>query len=264
VSEQTNELPVVASESIPGKDLHQYIISIVNGALSPFRTIHSFGMVLIMLLVLGGLGSGGYFLFINHKDTQQTREDMQVLKAQMVTMNQPMILLKVINDNLRDSKEAKLGSAPIDEKVATSKMLYDMATLEGVPLHILCGIAETESNWNTHAVSEAGCLGLLQVTPAYARLCLSAKGIDYKPGIWFNPVINVMCGVKMLSNNQAEHLENGRTQEGNWTLAIHSYFWGPSNTILLFGKKDQRVNVPNLAYPQRIVDASKKYKDLGL
>ena len=236
----------------------------VKAMLRPFSVLHGFGLVLVLLIALVGLAALGYFGFFLHKDNQANREDIQTLKAYMVTMNQQTILLEVVDKNLRDSKDAKPGSAPIDEKVATAKMMYDMAILEGVPLNILCAIAEVESGWNTHAVSPAGCEGLLQVTPSYARLYLMAKGVDYKPGIWFNPVINTMCGVKMLANNQAEHLEKGRTTKENWIFALHSYFWGPANTNVLLSKKDAKVDVPNMAYSMRVIEAAKKYKEKGL
>jgi hypothetical protein len=240
------------------------VAAIVKAALKPFSLTHGFGLVGILILVLSLGAVGAYVMFMNHRDAEATREDVRVLKAYVVTMNQQTILMNVINENLRVNKTDKLGTAPIDMKVATAKMMYDMATLEKVPIHILCAIAEVESGWNTTAVSASGCEGLLQVTPAYARLCLQAKGLDYKTNIWFDPVVNVMCGVKMLANMQAEHVEKGRTDPNTWVLAIHSYFWGPASTCLLFGKTDRRVDVPNMSYPQRVLDASRKYKDMGL
>ena len=240
------------------------IAGIVKAAVKPFSFFHSVGLLAVFIITLGICGGLAYAVFVGHRNAEATREDVKVLKAYVVTMNQQTILMDVVNKNLRTTASAKFGSAPIDMKVATTKMMYDMATIEKVPLNILCGIAEVESCWNTTAVSASGCEGLLQVTPAYARLCLQAKGVDYKPGIWFDPVINTMCGVKMLANSQAEHVEKGRTDVGTWTLAIHSYFWGPSNTNLLFGKTDRRVDVPNMSYPQRVLDAAKKYRDMGL
>ena len=247
------------------KPLNEHLITqLVKNAMKPSNLTHGVFAVFLLLLFLVGLGTLGFFTYEARKEAKAAKDETRLINAHYVVMSQQTVLLGVLNDNLRNSKDAKLGSAPIDQKVAVAKMMYDMSILEKVPLHILCGIAETESSWNTSAVSSAGCVGLLMVTPAYARLVLQAKGVDYKPGIFFDPSYNVMCGIKMLSNNQAEHVENGRTTANNWTLALHSYLWGPTATNTLFGKVDKRVDIPNMAYPQRIIEASKKYKDKGL
>jgi len=238
--------------------------NIMNRMMKPFSLFHGFISTVITLIMIIGLGVLGYLTYKTSELSKKTANEVELTNKYYVLQNQASILLKVIDENLRESDKAKRGSAPMELKVQAAKMMYDMSQLKQVPLHVLCGIAETESGWNTRAVSGSGCVGLMQITPAYARVYLREKGINYKSDIWFDPTINILCGVSMLNDMHTEHLEKGRTDNGSWQMALHSYFWGPSNTLQLFGKSDQRVGVPNMSYPMRVVEASKKYKELGL
>lgn len=240
------------------------IMNLVKSYTRSISRLHGVNGFINLLLLVCFIGGG--FIFYKKVYIKQERIDneLKLLNQHYVLQNQTTILLKVIDSKLRNSSGSAFGSATIEEKVQTAKMMYDMSSLKKVPLHILCGIAEVESTWNTKAISSAGCMGLIQVTPMYARSHLREKGITYKQDIWFDAPINIMCGVSMLADYHEEHIEKGRTTPDNWTLAIHTYFWGPYNTEQLFGKKDQRVNVPNMAYPMKVIEASKKYKEMGL
>jgi hypothetical protein len=199
---------------------------------------------------------GIIFLYVIRRDNEYTKKQLELIQQYYVVHNQQSILLKLI--------DKKLTHSSIDEKVKVTRMMYDLASIKQIPISILCGLAEVESNWNCKAVSESGAEGLLQVLPLYGRSYLREKGFDYRKDIWKDPVINVMVGINMLADYHMEHCEKGRTTKDNWTLALHSYLWGPGNSMKLFGKKDKRVNVPNMSYPMRVIDAAKKYKEMGL
>jgi soluble lytic murein transglycosylase-like protein len=207
-------------------------------------------------LIMVSLIICGCFLYDIKKDKTYLKEQLDLIQQYYVLQNQQTTLLKIINE--------KLEGFTIDEKVKTAKMIYDMSSIRQVPLSIVCGLAEVESGWNCVVVSTSGAEGLLQIMPLYGRSYLREHGINYKKGIWKDPVINVMVGISMLADYHAEHCEKKRTTKDNWTLALHSYLWGPGNSMKLFGKKDERVDVPNLSYPMRVIDAAKKYKELGL
>jgi hypothetical protein len=238
--------------------------TIVKRVMRPFNLFHSFVSTIILIILLTSIATLGYFNYRNMELSKTTASQIELINKYYVLQNQASILLKVIDKNLKESNNATPGSAPMELKVQTAKMMYDIAQLKQVPLSIVCGIAETESNWNTHAISSAGCVGLMQITPLYARSYLREKGINYKPDIWFDPAINVMCGISMLNDAQTEYVEKGKTDINDWRIALHSYFWGAANTQILFSTKDQRNNVPNMAYPMKVIEASKKYKEMGL
>lgn len=219
-----------------------------------FMSVGSFALTLIALGVFAWFGSKYYIN--NEQYKKDTSHQLELLNQHYVINNQQTVLLKVL--------DGKLPNLPIDTKVQLAKIIYDMSQLKQVPISIICGLAEVESQWTPDIVSPAGAQGLIQVMPIYARPYLREKGLNYKPDIFKDPVINVMVGISMLRDFQDEHVERGRTDGSNWTFALHTYLWGPSNSNQIFGKTDQRVNVPNMAYPQRVLDAAKKYKDMGL
>ena len=254
---------VLQSEAKPSPEW-MHLTDLIKASMKPSTMFHSLVSSLLGILLLVGFGVGGFFIWKNNEISVKTADQVELLNKYYILQNQQTLLLKVLNEKLRDSDKAAFGSAPMEEKAQTAKMMYDMASVKQVPIHILCGIAEVESSWNTHAVSSAGCVGLLQITPMYARAHLRERGVTYKQDIWFDPAINVMCGVSMLADMQAEYVEKDKAKPDDWQIAIHSYFWGPSNTNQLFGKQDQRVNVPNMAYPMKVMEAAKKYKEMGL
>jgi hypothetical protein len=139
-----------------------------------------------------------------------------------------------------------------------------LADLKKIDVSLICGLIDVESNWNPDIVSEANAKGLMQVLPSTARPYLRIERIDYKESILFDPVTNVIVGISLLADLHAAHMEAGYEKEGSYEISLHSYFWGQSNTAMLYGKKDSRVNTPNMSYPIRVMERAKFYKEKGL
>jgi len=240
-------------EELP-TDIHNHIISITKMAQKPLNWLHGILGFIVLLISITTLIGGGYILNKNIQTTQRNSDQLELLNKNYVLQNQQTILLKIIDQNLRDSKDLKLGSAPIEEKVKLSQTFYELSILKKIPLSLLCAIAETESGWNTHAISEAGCVGILQVTPRYARVYLREKGLNYKPDIWFDPIVNSICGISILCDFQDDCLEKGLATPDNFTYATRCYFWGPAT----------RGNVFDMNYSMKVIESQKKYKEMGL
>ena len=239
-------------EDLP-HDLYRHILELIKMTQRPLTWMHSSLALFNIIILVGGVSVGAYYYRKTITHSQEMAHQLELLNTHYLIQNQQTTLLKIIDSNLRDSKEEKLGSAPIEEKVKLAQIFYEMSILEKVPLSLLCGIAEVESGWNTHAISDAGCKGILQVNPIYAKAYLREKGINYSPDIWFDPVVNSICGISMLSDFQDDAIEKGLAKE-DWTFATRSYFWGPS----------ARSNVLDMNYSLKVINASKKYKEMGL
>jgi hypothetical protein len=214
------------------------------------RTINTLGSVIV--IVCGVFI--GYESQINNKTAERNTNQLELLNRYYVIQNQQTILLKIIDQNLRDDKSSSLGSAPLEEKVATAKIMYDLSITKRVPLSLLCGIAQTESYWNTHAVSLMGCVGLIQPNPLYARPYLRENRIDYKKDIYFDPVINCTVGIGMLNDFQNEKIEKGLATPDNWNFATHDYLWGPAT----------RGNIYDMNYSLKVITAMKEFQKMGL
>lgn len=232
------------------------IISLVKMAQKPFTWLHGSMAVFNILCLIVAMLLGTYYYKKTNNHSANMEHELELLNAHYLVQNQQTILLKVIDNKMKD--------VTIDTKVQLAKTIYDISQLKQIPINIICGLIEVESNWNPNVASECGAQGLMQVLPSYARPYLREKTLNYRLDIWKDPIINVIVGVSMLRDFQDEHIEKGKTSSNEFKIALHSYFWGPTNTEQLFGKKDGRVNIPNMSYPIRVLEVAKKYKNLGL
>ena len=183
-------------------------------------------------------------------------EKQSLVLIAMEKQGLPGKLLKVVDE--------KLGpSIPSETKVEVCNTLLMMCNAKDIPLSIACGLIEVESNWNVKALSNVGAKGLMQIMPATAKPYLRVERKTTNSDELYNPVTAIIVGLSYFSDLQAQYVELGITGENVNLLALHSYYWGNANTAKLLGKKDEKVSTPNMSYPLRVLDESKKYKLLG-
>ena len=205
-------------------------------------------------LVFLGIAVGGWFLHDMHTDQQISKQQLELLNQNYIKQNQQTILLEIV--------DKKLAGVATETKVNLATTIANLCAIKNVPISLVCGLIEVESGWEPKCVSNANAKGLMQVLPSTARPYLRCERIDYKPIVLEDPVTNVIVGISYLADLHAGHMEAGQETKDSWTISLHSYFWGTSNTATLYGKKDTRVNTPNFSYPQRVVKASQSYKEL--
>ena len=105
------------------------------------------------------------------------------------------------------------------EPVGLDAHIREAAILYGFSQNLVAAIIETESQFNTHAVSRRGALGLMQLTPATAALL----GVDDP----FDPRANIHGGVRHL-RSLMDRFDN------NLTLALAAYNAG-ERAVLIYG-----------------------------
>ena len=193
---------------------------------------------------------------LDERATRMERSN-EVIQSFVTKQSQQTILLKIIHEKLKDT-------VPVETKVRLAQNLYSIAIIRNVPLDLACGLIEVESGWNPRAQSGAGAFGLTQTLISTAKPYLRAERLNYSPDVLFDPCVSVLVGISFLADLQESHVEMKKTKADDFTFALHSYFWGPSATKQLYGLKDERVSVPNLSYPMRVLAAAKKYKEQGL
>lgn len=206
----------------------------------------------IVISILSLVTFGGSKIYSKMVDMDK---NSQLAIANYTESNKKNVLLKVIDTRMK---------IPVEQKVKLRDTIYDLCYLKEVPVSLMCALIEVESNWNPEVISGSNAKGLCQVLPSTARPYLRYERIDYTEKTLLDPIKNATVGVSYLADLQLGHIEAGKTDKDNWTMALHSYFWGGNNTAALYGKKDERVNVPNMSYPMRVLDIAKKYKELGL
>jgi hypothetical protein len=211
-------------------------------------------LILILLLIACAVTFGFYKM---NQKVDEVVTSNKVIQAFALKSSQQTTLLKIIDE--------KMGTrATIKSKVLLTQTIVSVCDLRKIDVALACGLIDVESAWNPDITSEANAKGLMQVLPSTARSYLRLERIDYKETTLYDPVINVIVGLSFLADLHAAHMEAGYEKENSYEISLHSYFWGQSNTAMLYGKKDGRVNTPNMSYPIRVMERTKIYKEKGL
>ena len=242
----------------PGESTHETVSDVILHLPEKLHIPKFIGamtnLILISLIIAGGVA---YCLFKIDQKVNAMVATNKVIQEFALKNSAQTVLLKVVDE--------KLGAnSSIQVKVALTNTINSLATIKKVPLYLICGLIEIESNWVPNLTSNANAKGLMQTLPSYSRPYLRNEKIEYNPNILFDPSVSAVVGINMLADFHNANVECGIEKEDDYTISLHNYFWGPSNTAILFGKKDGKYNVPNMAYPMRVLEAAKKYKELGL
>ncbi len=203
------------------------------------------------------VAAGGFYGYREVMEAVKSQNEKQnLVLVAMEKQGLPGKLLKVVDE--------KLGTkVPAETKVEVCNTLLMMSTAKNIPLHIAMGLIEVESGWDIRATSSCGAKGLTQVMPGTAKPYLRVERRSTSSDELYNPVTSIIVGLSYLSDLHSSYVEMGVSDPTNYTFALHSYFWGGSNSAALLGKKDGRVNVPNFSYPIRVMTVAKQYKDMG-
>ena len=213
----------------------------------------------IMVIAIAAIAAISFNLKTNvsvQNKVNSLEETNQLLIKTFQYANQKTTLIKML-----DKKDNGMN---VDEKVKLANVIFDLCSAKNIPINIICGVIEVESGWNPKLISESNAKGLMQVLPSTARPYLRTEKIEYNSNILFDPATCATVGISYLSDLHSSHVEAGKEKDDSFEISLHSYFWGSENTKQLYGKKEQRENVPNLAYPMKVLEAAKKYKEMGL
>lgn len=200
---------------------------------------------------------GGFYVYKELKEAVVSQNEKQsLILLALEKQGLPGKLLKVVDE--------KLGSkAPSETKVEVANTILMICSAKNIPVHVALALIEVESGWDPKATSSAGAKGLTQVMPGTAKPYLRVERRATNSDELYNPVISIIVGLSYLSDLHSSYVEMGVSDPNNYTFALHSFFWGGSNSAALLGKKDARVNVPNFSYPIRVMTVAKQYKDMG-
>lgn len=211
----------------------------------------------IFLLLAATIGTAIWFGWTKiMSGIEENKHTSQLVQQMMIQGNARTSLLKVVGD--------KFKTLPVEQQARLTEMIYTVATVRNVPLNLVMAVGEHESHFGIKCISSANAKGWMQILPATARPYIREQRMNYSEEALFDPVVCAIVGINLLADIHEGHMEAGKEKPDDWTFTLHSYLWSQTATEELYGKRDQRVNVPNLHYPNEINDLRKKYQDMGL
>lgn len=137
------------------------------------------------------------------------------------------------------------------------------ANAHSVPKELIFAVIKTESKFKSDAVSSAGAVGLMQMTPeTYAWLCEKNSDPDTDPNFLYTPEINIRYGVYYLDMLYSEF--------GSWEPALAAYNAGPSKVREWLKNPEYSSDgvltyIPykeTREYVQKVMEAKDKYTEL--
>lgn len=143
-----------------------------------------------------------------------------------------------------------------------SEFVEKYASVYKVPEEICYAVIKCESGFDSAAVSHAGAVGLMQITPpTFDYLCNLAKE-EHETGMLYDPETNIRFGTFYLSVLYERF--------GNWSCAFAAYNCGPSRVASWIedGMVDEDGNLTEIpiseteTYVKRVNAAIEKYKEL--
>lgn len=149
---------------------------------------------------------------------------------------------------------------PLDYKETIVKYCDEYS----VPYDLLCAIIRTESSFDTHAVSSAGAIGLMQLMPTTAQEIADRLGETFDEDKLYEPETNIKYGcfyIRYLYRNLGE----------NWATACAAYNAGigrVANWLKDTAYSDDGVSLKDIPieetknYVERINKFKIKYKEL--
>jgi hypothetical protein len=148
------------------------------------------------ILTIAGFAAGvmpGAGLGVPQRITSVVRPDLRTgkLVRSVVVSPKPVTEVRVADAVVpAHVVEASTGPEPVAPPSGIDEAVRRIAAEHELPPQLIHSVIKVESNYNAHAISSKGALGLMQLIPATARRFGVANA--------FNPVENIQGGAKYL------------------------------------------------------------------
>ena len=143
------------------------------------------------------------------------------------------------------------------------EIVQECADAYSVPKELIFAVIKTESKFKSDAVSSAGAVGLMQMTPdTYIWLCEKRSDLSNDPNLLYTPAVNINYGTYYLDMLYSEF--------GSWETVLAAYNAGPSNVRKWLENPEYSKNgvltyIPykeTREYVEKVIKAKEKYTEL--
>jgi soluble lytic murein transglycosylase-like protein len=182
--------------------------------------------------IVSYLDSGGRRVFINADPTPTARVTKTSLRGFKTAAGS-----KPLTTNAQAAVSPELAAAELANRRKIEVMIGEVSARYNVDPALIRAVMETESNWNSEAISRKGALGLMQLVPGTAR----QMGVSNA----FDPKQNLDGGVRYLHTLLERY-------NGDLDRALAAYNAGP-------GAVDRARGIPQYRetreYVQKVTDS---------
>lgn len=143
------------------------------------------------------------------------------------------------------------------------EIVEKQADARSVPKELILAVIKTESKYRSDAISSAGAVGLMQITPeTFKWLCEKNEDKANDPNLLYTPEINITYGVYYLDMLYSEF--------GSWESALAAYNAGPTRVREWIKNPDYSSDgvltyIPykeTREYVEKVMKAKDKYTEL--
>jgi soluble lytic murein transglycosylase-like protein len=175
--------------------------------------------VLLAVAVLAVVGVSAFFGNKILKEQRELAATQEMLLSNLRVINEQTIVREIVEDKIKDSLSSEVKSRLAFE-------IYSSARRRNIPIHIVLGVIEKESAWQSKIRNNSGASGLFQVMPGTAIRYFRAKGDTFTLDKLLDPIINTNIGVDILGDYYDAAVITGRSNTGDFTAALKDYNGG--------------------------------------
>jgi len=204
-------------------------------SVKPVHRVLGSSVILLSIVILGVVGVSAYFGKLEHDARLRDSKTLDFGKLEHDARLRDSKTLEIVVANLRVINEMSVVSDIVREKLPkltpdqTSRIaqeICDGCRRHSIPVYLVLGLIEKESNWNPNAFSSAGATGLMQIMVETAIPLFRAAGEIFSLDKLRDPVRNVALGIQVLVDKYDAAIALGKAPAGDWTRALYHYNGG--------------------------------------
>lgn len=146
-----------------------------------------------------------FFQWVERSNISLIRESYQVVKYHLIERQSRHAFLEILRNK----------SLTVGQALEIADVVIDESRVNKVPIHMILGVMDLESEFMPGAVSSKGARGLMQVMPDRWKEYVSSKDLQTLDAR-HDPVLNVRVGIRYLGDLMRQY-------NGDWKKILKEY-----------------------------------------
>jgi len=198
--------------------------------------------------IIGGILVGLFSGYIGFKAYRKLDSQIKPLEARVKFLETERLSLHK-RDWILGLVESRLYNQKSQTKYEVASAIYSLSISKKIPVEIILGIIDVESNWDLRATNGAA-MGLMQVCPETGSAYVKNKTL------MFDPVTNIIAGCGYLSELHSKYVKAHIERENEYDASLCEYNSG--RTI-----NKNNANLTNYVYALKVKEKAIHYESLA-